>query len=203
MPYNRVRTWVGVAVIAVTIPAVGTYYNAAKSSGLRGTPVIAADHAATTPGRTDSFGGGRISIHPAARDYDAEVNAALVRQNSSVDAMAFPGSDEDPAFDLDPLPEAAEEPAVVPTAPAPISPPEPTTDYTGEDSRELVANDVAPEDDGQIPQMSDRTVYALVVNNLPEDQRAEFVRAYTLMTPDQRAELLDEFRTKLQDPYRG
>ena len=202
MPYNRTRTWVGIAIVAVTIPAVGTFYNASKSSDLRGTPVAVANHADLTSRPQDSFGSGRISINPVARDYDAEVGSALARQNTRIDDVPLPGSDEDPTFDLEPFAPYDEEPIAPSAAPGIVPPPEPATveaPTTAAETRELVANDVVPEDDGAIPRMSDRTVYALVVNNLPEDQREEFVQAYNLMSPDQRADLLDEFRARLDE----
>ena len=202
MPYNRTRTWVGVAIVAVTIPAVGTFYNASRTKGLRGDPIAAANHAVIRSRPTDSFGSARISIHPASRDYDAEVGDALGRQNQKAVTLddALPGSDDDPMFDLYPL-TPVEEPLSAPSAPianpaGEVAQAEPIP--TIAETRDLVTNDVTAADDGEIPQLSDRTVYALVLNNLPQDQRGEFVDAYAAMTPDQRADLLDEFRARLQ-----
>ena len=201
MPYNRTRTWVGIAVIAVTIPAVGTFYNSSRSQSLRGTPVAVADHADLTSRPKDSFGSGRISIHPAARDYDAEVGAALARQNAKADEVPLPGSEDDPTFDLEPIALPDDEAPLASASPiveTPTDTPSVEAPPTVAETRDLVANDVAANDDGAVPRMSDRTVYALVVNNLPQDQREEFVRAYALMTPDQRADLLDDFRAQME-----
>ena len=46
--------------------------------------------------------------------------------------------------------------------------------------------------------MSDSDVYRLVVNNLSQERRDDFVRAYSAMSEEQRSSLLDSFRQQIQ-----
>ncbi len=104
MPHNRTRFWVGLAIIAVTIPAVGTFYvHSAATDDLRGNPISAAGRIDLASRQEDSFGSGRLALHQPLRDYQAEVNAALARQGVYPDQRFSGDETYDDLFDVDPL----------------------------------------------------------------------------------------------------
>ena len=104
MPHNHTRLWVGLAIIAVTIPAVGTFYiHPAATSDLVGNPISAAGRTDLASRQQDSFGSGRIALREPLRDYQAEVNAALARQGLYPSQRFDGDSTYDDVFDDDPL----------------------------------------------------------------------------------------------------
>jgi hypothetical protein len=223
MPHNRTRTWVGVAIIAVTIPAVGQYIyrpstNDARAQGYLQQARWNATNSVNATRNTNL----RLAKSPAQRDYLAEVDAAIGRQGTvfaggqaydydngpdypydSGPAFGYPAADysdlEDAMFDLNPLDgpvytdERLPDPALL-VAPGEVS--------VGETDDEAPLDEEGPAADDETVYasgLSDGAVYATVVNNLAPDERQEFVRAWAAMTPEQRAELLDGFRQQLED----
>lgn len=221
MPHNRTRLWVGLAIAAVSIPAVGTfYYYSSATHDLRGHPIAAYDRFDASSRLNDSFGVGRLAIHRPARDYQAEVDAALARQGAVI-PREDPTVSDDPIFNVDPL-YFDDEPT--PDDVAPITDTSRAGSYTQQlTADETVATDGNNADDGngQVAQgdatvaeddegpaqttanaasgdLSDDSIYRMVVANLKSDERADFVRAFAAMTPDQQEDLLDSFRRQIQ-----
>jgi hypothetical protein len=227
MPHNRTRMWVGLAIVAVTIPAVGQYLYRPGTNDNRAQAYLqqARWNATNSVGLT-TVTGLRLARSPRNRDYLAEVNAAIGRQGTvfaggqaysydngpdypydSGPANGYPAADyrdvQDEMFDINPLdgPVYTDD-----RLPDPATLVAPDSDEVAPISDEGVADDEGPADDGQAiandedpytDGLSDGAVYATVVNNLPPNDRQEFVRAWAAMTPDQRADLLDGFREKL------
>ena len=200
MPHNRTRTWVGLAILAITIPAVGTYYAETRSGERQAGEIrIArrqdASNEAVAP-----------TVSAPSRDYRAALEKALARSGPRLPTEALPGTDDDPTFDLDPYGTDAPEEGTVasddtPEPIADLAPANPTEPATSDENPAPVAAAANPEpvaDLASTGEMSDRDVYTLVANNLSAEDRDEFVRAYAAMTPGQRADLLDGFRQQIQ-----
>ena len=209
MPYNRTRTWVGVAIVAVTIPAIGNFYHRETTKTLHGEPVTAANRADLTDGQTASFGTRGASVGSKVRDYDAEIATALARQGATVTPEPFPGGEDDPTFDVAPFDAADDEPPTVADEAAPrvvnVAPPLPQgalpddplpPDATVADA---VVQDTQSFDQTGMPNLSDRAIYTMIVNDLSGEERDRFVQAYAAMSPAQRAEMLDGFRAQIED----
>lgn len=212
MPHNRTRMWVGLAIAAVTIPAVGQYYYSAQNNRLQTHPVVGSARWAASNGIGDTHGNGQLALRQTRRDYLAEVNGALGRGGSTygsdlalVDApLLQPSPLDDEPSELGPMDFGVEEGPIVPrgdgTAPDPadeMAPPLAIASIAqDEEDDDNPALDDAPAANGGL---SDRAIYSLVVDGLNDEERDDFVRAWAIMTPDQRADLLDEFRANL-DP---
>lgn len=202
MPHNRTRLWVGAAIVAVTIPAVGTYYYRTDAQDLRGTPITVANRRDATDAQTTPIVSNTVAIRRSPRDYEAELNALLARQGTTTRQEPLAGSDDDPNFDVDVMDDNSEGQTVV----TPSQPADPTTDASS-DSQATVATmpgvpvDAAPDVVANVAasgELSDGDVYRIVASNLSGDDRDDFVRAYAVMTPDQRADLIDGFRDQIE-----
>ncbi|GEM_PF-4619940 len=226
MPHNRTRTWVGLAIIGVTIPAVGQYIYRPGTNDERAQAAIQQARWNATNSVTASRSSAmRLANSPANRDYLAEVNAAVGRQGTvfaggraypydngpdypydSGPASGYPAADysdlQDEMFDINPLNGPVYSDGRL-SDPVSLSAPgseNPDADAVEADDQ---AADVAPDqttaDEATYANgLTDEAVYATVVNNLPPNDRQEFLRAWGAMTPDQRADLMDGFREKLE-----
>lgn len=191
MPHNRTRIWVGLVIATITIPAVGRYFYSSATHDLQGNPIQGFANLESRPGQ-DSFGSGRISIRRADRDYQAEVDAAIARRGATI--PTYPASrGTEMLFQNRPL-SAPIPDDPVPTAPVRMASSQAPVNDSVIDPNDDLLDDTPPDNGG----LSDRTVYGIVVDNLPPDERDTFERSWALMTPQERADLLDEFRSNLQ-----
>jgi hypothetical protein len=195
MPHNRTRTWVGLAIAAVTIPAVAQYYYGSAPRPATASPSLVERQASEV--RTPAPG--RLAIRQTDRDYLGEVNSALAKAGSHV-----PSGDAEPVN----VPLIYEAPVqAIMGEVRPIDQPASDDDVPSVSSTPTgrVASTYDPQDDtmddqpSDTSQMSDRTVYQLVLDNLSDDDRETFVSAWAVMTPEERASLLDEWRANLQN----
>jgi len=189
MPHNRTRIWVGLVITAITIPAVGRYYYSSATHDLQGNPI--AGQADLENRQRDSFGSGRISIRQSDRDYQAEVDAAIARRGGQIPKNpATRGTD--PLFQTRPLdvPIPSDPPMRTASTRAPV-----TVASTSDIDPNLENLDNTPPDDGGL---SDRAVYNIVADNLSDEDRDTFERSWALMTVQERADMLDQFRANLQ-----
>ena len=207
MPHNRTRAWVGLAIAAVTIPAVGQYYYGARNyDALQSASGAASTRWAATRSNLPE---GRLAVRQGDRDYEGELSVVLNHGGAAVtddagNRYADPLGDDNPIYDISPLNYYSYPTSEIPDRTAVMRQPNLVGDYAPTDPpEEPVANlqegdepSVAPPEDP--PGLSDDTVYSLIVDRLPASQRGEFVRTWAGMTPDQRADLMDEFREKLQ-----
>lgn len=196
MPHNRTRIWVGLAIVAVTIPAVAQYYYGSTSRPSADTsPEVVARNAEVDDSSP------RLAMGQSDRDYMSEVSSALAKGGSRVpqnaqELGAMPLIYEAPVEaivgQIRPLapPAAIQTDTVV--ASLPPAPANRATSFEPEEDETIAVSTDAP-------QMSDRTVYQLVLDNLPEDDRDTFVRAWAVMTPEERASLMDDWRTNLEN----
>lgn len=218
MPHNKTRLWVGLAIVAVTIPAVGTYYIRAKDNGLQGVPIAVADRFGPTTAATQT-----AVVRSQNRDYGAELDLLLAKQASttSTSALSTPTvtgayTEDDDEFDIDPLPAAGDEPTMVDVAPDPQAIPNPASDLAPNDPTTVAAisgaNAGGDQNQGAATQdptvqnapigaggnLSNTDVYRIVMSNLNDEDRTRFTQAYSAMSAEQRADLLDSFRAQMQ-----
>jgi hypothetical protein len=189
MPHNRTRIWVGLVITAITIPAVGRYYYSSATHDLQGNPI--AGQADLESRQRDSFGSGRISIRQSDRDYQAEVDAAIARRGGQIPKNpATRGTD--PLFQTRPLdvPIPSDPPMRTASNRAPVA-----VASTSDIDPNLENLDNTPPDNGGL---SDRAVYNIVADNLSDEDRDTFERSWALMTVQERADMLDQFRANLQ-----
>ena len=205
MPHNRTRVWTGLAIVAVTIPAVGTYYFGANSPALQGAPITVVGRAGVSP-LGDMPSDRSDTARVARRDYMAEVRAATGAGGSTTsDDAAELAAMDDELFDPSPLEDGDARVAYDPEGEAPDPAGDVALAVADPMTIQAAYTADAPVDDEPAttppatPTLSDANVYRLVVNNLPEDDRDEFVRAYAAMTNAQRVELLDGFRAQLEN----
>ena len=213
MPHNKTRLWVGLAIAAVTIPAVGTYYVRSTDDNLKKTPILAA-------GRWDTSNAEKrtASARTLGRDYAAELDALLAKQASTTPptmASSPPVQDDDDSeFDVSPLPSDEDDSAIDSDLPAatsvlsdPTASPAPTKPATvASETDPTVSTDGVPVQSGLAQaspaypngDLSDGDVYRVVMSNLSAEDQDRFVQAYAAMSTQQRADLLDSFRTQMQ-----
>ncbi len=207
MPHNRTRIWVGLAIALVTIPAVGTLLYGASVDRSQSRSGDGPARWTAAGGRTTSAL--RLASRPAPRDYRAELDAALAQGATPYpileeEAYANPFADDNPMFDVSPLGEELYDEPVsfdnrnrdLPDPLEEMAPVEPL-----DEPEDVAVADAAPVETPLVANaagLSDRAVYTMVVDELAPEEREEFVRAWALMTVDQRADLIDEFRAKIE-----
>ncbi len=187
MPHNRTRIWAGLAIVAVTIPAVGLYTrsSAGQSPANDSIAYMANGDLSNAEGTKDT----KLS---SGRDYQAEVEAALAHRGGQTPKN--PGTQGTiQSVQTGPLEVPIPSDSPVRTASNRTTP---TTVARTSDIDPNVDNlDNTPPDNGGL---SDRTVYNIVVDNLSPDDRDTFEKSWALMSPQDRADMLDQFRANLQ-----
>ncbi|RYG24299.1 hypothetical protein EON82_11220 [bacterium] len=198
MPHNRTRLWVGLAIIAITIPVAAQYYYGSAS---RASSSLAVE--ATTPRDADEVAlDERLTVRPSDRDYLGEVSSALSKGGSK----PLPGDTERSSVPIifsgpiDAIMSQVQPEETVQPVYEDDMPPVPARLATRQAPAVVPDDEIVDEDEPVAePGLSDRTVYQLVVDNLPEEDRDTFVTAWAVMTPEERASLLDEWRANLSN----
>ena len=194
MPHNRTRLWVGLAIVAVTIPAVGTYYFGSTVDAPQGAPIAVVGRTSVAP--LARMPGDEAVAIPVALLDDATGDHGVARADDPAPTDDFSElvASDDEVFDVAPLSEDSPRIAYEPAPPAldPVAP-------DAGSAQVAYATEEPADDEPVSPTLSDAQIYRLVVNNLPEGDRDEFVRAYAAMGNAQRVALLDGFRDQLED----
>lgn len=203
MPHNHTRLYVGLAIAAVTIPAVAQLYYRTGTSpqNARREERTQATLARQESRKSDAFLASRHTRRGTERDYLAEVRAALATGNPAPvyapETMVYPQMGMAPAdaqgdsWSVDPY-VAPEQMSLMQASPLDVTPYD--DDYTDDDSGGY--------DDAGAPapavDISDDRLVQLVIQNLQDDQeRANFRAAWATMSDDDRAALLDQWRSQL------
>ena len=197
MPHNKTRFWVGVAILAITIPAVGQYVLGSRNDSQR---QLATDSARWSAGGAYTTGR-RLSPgqQTPPRDYAAEVAASTSRRGlvNEYDAPEYydslvPYDEYDDSFTDEPL-----EPETAVTRDVPDGSDElaPTEVATTDGTTPVDDDDDQPVVEALVEQgPTDREVYQAMLASVEGQDRADFVRAWAIMTPAQREEALDGYR---------
>ena len=211
----------GVAAIAIAVAAFGVLYARSTAPQATSAPLGSSSGKIALAGYRPQGAADGDAMRQRVRNYQSEVTAALARQGENPTAPTSDESyaDADDLFDIDPLDDVEAYPSptgdaipsptgavhqnpVAYSTDGPVNPDAsangagdpPPSNATAVDQ----SNSGAVDDYGQSGSMSDSDVYRLVVNNLSDDQRADFTRAYASMSAEQRADLLDGFRQQIQ-----
>ena len=203
MPHNRTRIWVGLAIAAVTIPAVGTLIYNATGNGLQAGADDGPVRWTAAGGRTRSAL--RLATRERPRDYQAELDAALSRQPATypeAEAYANLFADDNPIFDVSPFEEYADDDFIyeerlrdLPDPAEELAPVE--VEVEGDVAEDDLAIEFPPAD--RVAGLSDRAVYTMVIDELSPEERDDFARAWAIMSVGERADLLDEFRARIEE----
>lgn len=213
MPHNKTRLWVGLMIVAITIPAVGTYYVRSTDNSLPNAPILAAGRWDATNAETRT-----ASARAQGRDYAAELNVLLAKQgaSSTPPIASSPSGEYDDGSEFDVGPLSADEDdatidsdlppvaATVTDPPAGLAPVDPTT--VASTSEPTASTDDGPVQSAPIQaglasssgDLSDGDVYRVVMSNLSAQDQERFTQAFGAMTAQQRADLLDSFRSQMQ-----
>lgn len=186
MPHNRTRIWAGLAIAAITIPAVGLYTRSSAGQAPANDSI-----AYMAPGDLNQVEGTQAPKRASDRDYQAEVEAALARRGGQTPKNpATQGTIQ--SIQTGPLsvPIPTDSPIRTASNRTPV-----TVARTSDVDPNLDNLDDTPPDNGGL---SDRTVYSIVVDNLTPDDRDTFEKSWVLMSPQDRADMLDQFRANLQ-----
>lgn len=210
MPHNRTRLWVGLAIAAITIPALGFAFRGGANDGFLTSASAGDDRWAAGNGLASGHSARgvrtRLTSSPMSRDYLSEV-AGMTRgtvPNAADGTLAdrteqfydnrldWPEEDEDP-FLQGFLPPVSDLPDPAETM-APNDPPEDA--YAAPmDGGPMEEGFTPPDDGGYIAEgPSDREIYNEMLANFSSEDRDTFVRTWALMSNEQRQQVLDDYR---------